>query len=196
MLKACSLTAIVALVALVAVSSAGATTIQLGTPTQTVPSSLFDPLGSLTSPLPADEFLLPLEVVDAVGLQDWTFDLLFDPTVVILADGGGLYQSVYQAYFNGIDPTLSNITSSGLAFPAGTLAGIAGFSSGVSGDGLVAYVLYSFLPDQQNNEPNFSIANVTIAQTVPEPNGLALLLTAIVILLGVQRWRSNDQQVF
>ena len=73
-----------------------------GTPTTTVPSSLFDPLGTLTSPLPANEFLLPIEITGASGLQDWSFDLNFTDGVVSPLDVGGLFQSVYQAEFNAL----------------------------------------------------------------------------------------------
>ena len=104
--------------ALVASPWAGAG-ILFGTPTTTVPSSLFDPLNppTLSSPLPANEFLLPIEITGASGLQDWSFDLNFTAGVVSPLDAGGLYQSVYQAKFNASDPTPSNITSSGLLFP-------------------------------------------------------------------------------
>src|SRR5215510_3790009 len=68
-----------------------------GTPTTTVPSSLFDPPpGTLSSPLPANQFLLPIEITGAIGLQDWSFDLNFDDSIVSPVDAGGLYQSVYQ----------------------------------------------------------------------------------------------------
>src|SRR5262245_55712117 len=66
-----------------------------GTPTTSIPSSLFDPLGSLSSPLPANEFLLPIEITGANGLQDWSFDLNFTDGVVNPVDAGGLFQSVY-----------------------------------------------------------------------------------------------------
>src|SRR4029077_795351 len=71
-----------------------------GTPTTTVPAALFDPLATLTSPLPANEFLLPIKIAGANGLQDWSFDLTFDGSVVAPLDLFGLYQSVYQAEFN------------------------------------------------------------------------------------------------
>src|SRR5215510_1680436 len=151
--------------ALVAPPWAGAgPVISPGPPTTSIPSSLFDPLASLSPPLPGDEFLLPIEITGANGLQDWSFDLNFDDSVVIALDAGGLYQSVYQAEFNGSDPTLSNITSSGFLF-LGSLQGIAGFSSGVSGDGLLAYVLFEFQPGKQDPFPAFSVSGVTINQT-------------------------------
>ena len=159
--------------------------ILVGTPTTSVPSSLFDPLASLSDPLPDPQFLLPIEITGAIGLQDWSFDLNFTDGVVSPVDAFGLYQSVYQAEFNNADATLPNailsdITSSG--FPgAGVLAGIAGFSSGVSGDGLLAFVLFQQL--MPGVDPGFSVSNVVINQA-PEPGTLALLARALVVLGG------------
>ena len=152
--------------------------ISAGTPTTSVPTSLFDPLVSLTAPLAANQFLLPIQIAGANGLQDWTFDLTFNDDVVTPLDVGGLFQSVYQAEFNVTDTTLSNITSSGFLLPD-VLQGIAGFSSGVSGDGLLAFVLFQFQPGQEANDPNFGIDNPIVTQQVPEPRTLALLTVAL-----------------
>ena len=169
----------VALAALVAVSMprAEATVISAGTPTTSVPSSLSDPLSSLPSPpspLPAGEFLLPIEITGAAGLQSWSFDVLFDDTIATPFDAGGLTQSVYQAEFNATDPTLSNITSSGFPVAGVGLQGVAGFSTGVSGDGLLAYILFAFQPGQADPFPSFSIDNATVQQA-PEPGTVGLL---------------------
>ena len=168
----------------------GAAVISPGTPTNTVPSSLFDPLATLSSPLPADEFLLPIEITGANGLQDWSYDLLFDASVVGPLDVGGLYQSIYQAEFSAADPTVSNITSSG--FP-GSLDGIAGFSSGVSGNGLLNFVLFQYLPGQATNDPDFSVDNVRLVQQAPEPGTIFLLPIALlaIFLIRLQRGRSS-----
>ena len=179
----------VAMVALVAVSMprAEATVISAGTPTTSVPSSLVDPVSSLPAPpsaLPAGEFLLPIEITGAAGLQSWSFDVLFDDTIATPFDAGGLTQSVYPAEFNGTDPTQSNITSSGVLFPGVGLEGVAGFSSGVSGDGLLAYILFAFQPGQ-DQFPSFSIDNATVQQA-PEP-GTVVLLVGGLLLLGILR---------
>jgi len=151
-----------------------------GTPTTSVPSSLFDPLGTLSSPLPANEFLLPIEITGAGGLQDWSFDLNFAAGIVAPLDVGGLFQSVYQARFSVSDPSLSNITSSG--FPLGdSLLGIAGFSSGVSGSGLLAYVLFERLV--AGVDPGFSVSNAVVNQA-PEPGTFALLATVVMAVVG------------
>lgn len=181
--------AMVASLLLLACGSVGAALISPGTPTNSVPGTLFDPLSTLASPLPADEFLLPVEITGANGLQDWSYDLLFDASVVSPLDVGGLYQSVYQAEFSAADPTVSNITSSG--FP-GSLDGIAGFSSGVSGNGLLNFVLFQYLPGQQTNDPGFSVDNVTIVQQAPEPGTIFLLSVAWLglFLIRLHRGRS------
>jgi hypothetical protein len=183
-----------ALAAAVFVSGAvHAAVIAPGAQTTNVPAALDDPLtpATLVDPLPAGQFLLPIEISGASSLQNWSFDLTFDETVVEPLDVGGLYFSVYQAEFSGADPTLSDITSSGLSLP-GLLAGIAGFSSGVSGDGLLAFVLFEYLPDQQTRDPNFGIENPSIPQ-VPEP-GTMLLLAAALPTLAWAKKRSAGQR--
>jgi hypothetical protein len=178
--KVCA--ALLLAVALIVPSLGGqAALISPGTPTTSIPSALVDPVSSLSSPLPAGEFLLPIEITGAIGLQDWSFDLNFTDGVVSPLDVGGLFQSVYQAAFNAADPTPSNITSSGFLFP-GSLQGIAGFSSGVTGDGLLAYVLFEQLTP--GVDPGFSISNAVITQAAPEPATLALLAGALVVLGG------------
>ena len=102
--------------ALVAPPWAGAAILP-GTTTTTVPSCLSDPLGTLSSPLPANQFLLPIEITGASGLQDWSFDLNFTDGVVSPVDAGGFFQSVYQAEFNAADPTLSDILKQRLPVP-------------------------------------------------------------------------------
>jgi hypothetical protein len=184
--------AIAVLAALASYAAAADPIVSPGTPTTTVPASLFDPLSSLTSPLPAGEFLLPINVSGANGLQDWSFDLNFNDGVVNPLDVGGLFQSVYQAQFSASDPTLSNVTSSGVLFPGSpqdTLQGIAGFSSAVSGDGLLAYILFQRLVPDAN--PGFSISGVTVNQT-PEPATLVLVASGLA-LLGRRRliWRAQ-----
>jgi len=182
-----------ALAAAVFVSGAlHAAVIAPGTQTSNVPVALYDPFSTLTDPLPAGQFLLPIEITGVSGLQNWSFDLTFDDSVVAPLDVGGLYQSVYQAEFSAGDPTLSDITSSGLPLP-GSLAGIAGFSSGVSGDGLLAFVLFEYLPDQQTRDPNFGIQNQDPPiQQAPEP-GTMLLLAAALLTLGWAK-RSADRR--
>ncbi len=178
---------------LVQSAAAEAATIAPGTPTNSIPAALFDPLGSLVPPLPADQFLLPVGITDASGLQNWGFDLLFDAGVVSPLDVGGLYQSVYQSEFNALDPTLSDIVASGVPLP-GLLAGIAGFSWGASGDGTLAYVLFQFQPGQEGNDPGFVIDNPAIQQT-PEPGTLVLLAAALLTASLLPRRRGASSAI-
>lgn len=181
--------AVLAVLSLFFAGLVSAAVMSTGTPSTTVPTSLSDPFGTLSSPLPAGQFLLPIEITGANGLQSWSFDLTFDGTVVTPLDVGGVYQSVYQAEFNAVDTTLSDITSSGFSLP-GLLEGIAGFSSGASGDGLLAHVLFEYLPDQETNDPDFGIENATIQQA-PEPGTAVLLAAALVMLTWLQRARGT-----
>jgi hypothetical protein len=161
--------------------------ITAGTPTTHVPAGLADPLAKLADPLPAGRFLLPIEVTGAVGLEDWQFDLAFDATVVAPLDVGGLYQSAYQAAFSASDPTLSDITSSGLALP-GRLEGIAGFfSSRVSGDGTLTYVLFQYQPGQEGQDPRAVVDPPP--EPLPEPSSMGLLGAALLALGATRRRR-------
>ena len=163
----------------------GAAIISVGSPTTSVPSALSDPLSSFSLfPLQPNQFLLPIQIAGATGLQDWSFDLTFNDDVVTPLDIGGLFQSV-SGRFNATDTTLSNITSSGFFLPD-VLQGIAGFSSAVSGDGLLAFVLFQFQTGQETNDPNFGIDNPTVTQQVPEPGTLALLV-AVAGGMGLRR---------
>jgi hypothetical protein len=166
-----------------------AAVIAQGTPTSSVPAALDDPSATLSDPLPSGRFLLPIQISDASGLQDWSFDLTFDDTVVQPVDAGGMTQQVYAAEFSDADPTLSGITSSGLLV-TDALVGIAGFSSGVSGDGLLAFVLFEFLEGQDEQDPNFGIENPSIGQSVPEPGTMLLLATALLTLGWARRSRA------
>jgi hypothetical protein len=148
--------------------------------TTTVPAGLDDPFGTLFDPLPSGQFLLPIEVTGASDLQDWSFDLTFDETVVKPLDLGGLFQWVYPTEFSVAELILSDITSSGLLLP-GVLQGVAGFSSGVNGDGVLAYVLFEYLSDRPSDDPNFGIGGPPV-QPVPEPGTMALLTAALLPL--------------
>ncbi|MCW5612095.1 MAG: hypothetical protein KIS83_15700 [Rubrivivax sp.] len=174
-----------AAVALLLAGAAQAALISPGTPVTGVPAALHDPLATLTDPLPAGRFLLPIEVSTASGLQDWAFDLGFDDAVVAPLDLGGLFQHAYQAEFSVADPTLSDLTSSGLVLP-GALLGVAGFSWGASGDGTLAYLLFEYRAGREGDDPGFVI-DPPAPQPVPEPPLPWLLGAALMALAATRR---------
>src|SRR5262245_39596428 len=90
--------------------------ISTGTALTTVPPDLDDPLPPPLT-LGPGQFLLPIKITGAGGLQDWSFDLTFDGSVVTLVNLFDLYDSVYAAHFSAGDPTLIGITSGGLSLP-------------------------------------------------------------------------------
>lgn len=181
-----------ALAAVLLAGAAQAALVTPGTPTTGVPAALSDPLATLTDPLPAGRFLLPIEVSGASGLQDWSFDLAFDDAVVVALDLGGLFQHVYQAEFSVADPTLSDITSSGLVLP-GALLGVAGFSWGGGGDGTLAYLLFAYRPGREGDDPGFVI-DPPAPQPVPEPALPWLLGSALLALATTRRGRTGVRQ--
>jgi hypothetical protein len=154
-----------------------AATLSAGAPITTVPAALVDPFGSLATGLGATRFLVPIEAAAAEDLQDWTFDLLFDATRFAPVDAGGICGSVYAALFNADDPVASQITSTGLLLD-GVLQGIAGFASGVSGDGVLAYVLFERVA----------------GQPVPVPGSLALAVLALWLLGATARGTARSSQ--
>lgn len=174
-----------AAVALLLAGAAQAALITPGTPVTGVPAALHDPLATLTDPLPVGRFLLPIEVSAASGLQDWAFDLGFDDAVVAPLDLGGLFQHAYQAEFSAADPTLSDLTSSGLVLP-GALLGVAGFSWGASGDGTLAYLLFEYRLGREGDDPGFVI-DPPAPQPVPEPPLPWLLGAALMALAATRR---------
>jgi hypothetical protein len=162
LIAACAMTA----------ATARASVVTTGPPLTSVPGALFDPLGSLS--LTPSQFLVPVQVSGADGLDLWQFDLHFDPAVAAPTDVGGLYQSVYQADFG--TGAISQITSSGFLFD-GVLDDVSGyFAPAVSGGGPLAYVLFDYLPGQDGKDPGIYVGEAPPTQAVPEPSALSLML--------------------
>jgi hypothetical protein len=65
--------------------------------------------------------------------------------------------------------------------------------TGPSGDGVLAFILFEFLPGQEDNNPNFSIQGATVVQAAPEPATLVLVASALA-LLGSRRLARRDQR--
>ena len=133
--------------------------------------------------IPADTFLVPVQISGAVNLQNWQFDLLFDNTVVEEVDPLDGSSGIYGAEFTPGDPDSVSFIFAGIAFNAlGLVDDVAGSNplllNGPSGDGVLAYILSSCFNssmDRTNNDPNFTIGDTAVQQQAPEPTTLALL---------------------
>ena len=184
--------------------------ISVGTPITSnadLPSYLTDgsyPFG-ITVSLSPGEFLVPIDISGAVNLQTWQFDLLYSDAVVQQVDPGDGSFGVYGAEFTPPDlSSLAFILSSGFPIDQDSnglpddLQGVAGsypsLLTGPSGDSPLAFVLFQCNPDPATCNGNFSIANTTVVQGVPEPATLALVLGGLAVLGGrrlAKRARGN-----
>jgi hypothetical protein len=141
--------------------------------------------------VPAGTFLVPVQISDALGLQNWQFDLVFDNTVVEEVDPFDGSSGIYGAEFTPGDPDSLSFILGGFPFNSlGLVDDVAGsypsLLTGVSGDGVLAYILFRFLAGQENNDPGFGIENGTVQQA-PEPGTLALLAAALLIVSLARR---------
>jgi hypothetical protein len=137
--------------------------------------------------LPLNTFLVPVEIAGATGLQNWQFDLLFNNTVVEVVDPLDGSSGIYGAEFAPGDPNTLSFILGGFPFNAfGLVDDVAGsypfLLDGVSGDGVLAYVLFRFLPGQDTNNPSIRVTDAILPQPVPEPDSLALLAVAMLLL--------------
>jgi len=169
-----------------------ATVILPGAPTTAVPSYLSDGsyLFGITVALGTDQFLLPVEISGATNLQNWGFDLSFDNTVVQEVDPGDGSSGIYGARFTPGDANSLSFILGGFPLNGiGQVLGVAGeypsLLSRPSGDGPLAYLLFEYLPNQQTNDPAFSVDNVTFQQA-PEPTTLALIAIGL-LAFGARR---------
>jgi hypothetical protein len=136
---------------------------------------------------PPNTFLVPVEISGASNLQNWQFDLLFNNTVVEVVDPLDGSSGIYGAEFAPGDPNTLSFILSGFPLNAlGLVDDVAGFYpsllDGVSGDGVLSYILFRFLPGQETNNPAIRVAGEPAAQPVPEPQTLALLAVALMLL--------------
>ena len=180
----------------------GAAVISVGTPTTTVPPYLSDGtyLGFITVTLAPNQFLLPVEITGALNLPNWQFDLIFNNTVVREADPLDGTSGIYGARFSPPDPNSLSFILGGFPFnqdplnplsPQGRVDDVAGeypfLLDGVTGDGVLAFILFEFVPGQETANPGFGIENAISQIAVPEPNTLALFAGALLILTFTQR---------
>jgi len=182
--------------ALISYGAAADPIISVGTPITNnadVPSYLTDGsylFGMTVPPLvPPDDFLLPVDISGASNLQFWQFTLTFDPAVVQEVDPGDGTSGIYGAEFTPGDLNSLSFILGGFPFNAfGEVDTVAGeypsLLTGPSGAGALAYILFQFIPGQEENKPNFSIQGTTVVQGAPEPATLALVLAGLAVLGG------------
>ena len=187
---------IVSVAAFISFGAAAGPIISVGTPITNdadVPSYLTDGsyLFGITVPslVPPDDFLLPVDISGASKLQSWQFTLLFDNTVVQEVDPGDGSSGIYGAEFTPGDLNSLSFILSGFPFNfLGEVDTVAGeypsLLTGPSGDGVLAFILFHFIPGEEENNPNFSITGTTVVQGAPEPATLALVLGGLAALGG------------
>jgi hypothetical protein len=197
--------AIASLIALTASQVQADPSISIGTPITNdadVPAYLTDGsyLFGITVPplVPPDDFLLPVGISGASKLQSWQFTLAFDNAVVQEVDPGDGSAGIYGAEFTAGELNSLSFILGG--FPLnflGQVDTVAGaypsLLTGPSGDGVLAFILFEFLPGQEDNNPNFSIQGATVVQAAPEPATLVLVASALA-LLGSRRLARRDQR--
>jgi len=137
--------------------------------------------------IPADTFLVPVQISGANGLQNWQFDLLFDNTVVEQVDPLDGSSGIYGAEFTPGESESQSFILGGFPFNVlGFVDDVAGshpsLLDGASGDGVLSYILFRFLDGQENNDPGFSIENPATLEPVPAPGTLVLLAAGVAIL--------------
>lgn len=161
---------------------ANAVVVSVGSQITIVPSYF----GSTT--LGTDQFLVPIKVSSAAGLEQWQFDFSFDSSVVTQIEPFFTPYSfgLYAARFDPTDPnSLSSPTSAGFSLVPGLIEQIAGFSQAVNGDGTLIFLAFEYLQSDKN--PNFALSNVTTAQPLPEPSTVVLLAAGLVGLAFCRR---------
>jgi hypothetical protein len=146
-------------------------------------------------------FALPIEIFDAVELAEWTFDLTYDPSDVLIDTAcnpfsgapycslltgpiteGGFFSS--GAPFNLLVPGFVELDPGTLA-QTGSLFGVHGAFGGIppgpSGHGTLAFIQFTLLGDGDSPIDVGDGGGVT-PLPVAEPGSLALLLAGLVAL--------------
>ena len=179
--------------------------ISVGSPTTSVPGYLSDGsyIFGITVSLNPDQFLLPVGITGADKLQTWQFDVTFDNTVIREVDPFDGTSGIYGAEFMPGDPNTLSFILGGFPFndfdPVGHIGlvdDIAGsyplLFAGPTGDGILAYVLFEYLPNQQNNDPSFDISKPVTTQAIPEPVIPALMVGGLFELLVIRHRQRRE----
>jgi hypothetical protein len=152
-------------------------------------------------------FVLPIEVVDAIGLTEWTFDLTYDPTDVLINTacdpfGGDPYCSALTGavtegdFFSGGAPfnllvpgiiALDPVTLAQSGFLFGVHGAFGGIPPGPSGSGVLAFIQFTLLGDG-DSPIDVGGGDTT---SVPEPGALALLAIGFLALGAGELRRSR-----
>jgi hypothetical protein len=154
--------------------------------------------------IPPGTFLVPVQISGAINLQNWQFDLLFDNTVVEVVDPFDGSSGIYGAEFVPGEAATASFILGGFPLNGlGLVDDVAGFYpallAGPSGSGILAYILFGFLPDQDDNDPGFRIENAIVLQ-VPQASALLLLAAGSALLRfasgrrGRSRWPAGGAQ--
>ena len=143
------------------------------------------------------EFVVPIEISDAVDVISWEFDLTYDPTDVQINTScdpfsGDVYCSLLTgpvtegdffasgAPFNLLNPGFIDLDPTTFA-QTGLLFGVQGAFGGVppfpSGAGVLAFVQFTLLGDGASPIE----VNGSAVSAVPEPGTLALLASGLLL---------------
>ena len=143
------------------------------------------------------EFVVPIEISDAVDIISWEFDLTYDPLDVQVNTGcdpfvGDVYCSLLTgpvtegdffasgAPFNLLNPGFIDLDPTTFA-QTGLLFGVQGAYGGVppfpSGSGVLAFVEFTLLGDGTSPIE----VNGSAVSAVPEPATLALLASGLLL---------------
>lgn len=163
-------------------------------------------VGPYTPPLAhSTVFVVPIEILAAVELMSWQFDLRFDPSDVRINVGCNPLTDSFCDPFNG-PVTEGPFFSSRAQFPTlfvpgfiitdlagdqtGALLGVAGAwqdpPPGPSGDGILAYVEF-ITTTSGTGASTVTVTGTSTSSAAPEPTTLALLAAGLALLCGRSR---------
>lgn len=156
----------------------------------------------------ADVFTINLNVVDAVDLTSWQFDLSYDPTILQANVAGVTVGALLPGdWFFSSPGIVDNL--------GGQILGVSAFGSAVSGNGVLASIQFTALSPgpspltASNVFLNFSDSGFTVTNgsvcvngspacgggsPVPEPSSGVLLLLSALTLLGARRWAARHAE--